>query len=355
MQSTLNEVLMREAIALAWEYQTLTLPNPSVGALIFDEKQGIIARGVHKKAGTPHAELDAFATAFRDILHTRGENALLQTLDDLLANNNVTGIHQFLCHNARGVFNECSVFVSLEPCAHFGKTPPCAELLKVLHPKRVIIGTRDSHKQAQGGAKILQSCGIAVQMGICEREAQDLLYPFLCYQKNNAFRLFKLATRLNGDYKSGRISSEDSQIFTHNQRAVSQTIVLSSNTFLNDLPRLDCRFATMPYNAAHLPKIAILAREPFNVAQNPNTKDREISTCLSVEELELDCGFSIIEGGFTLLSILREHIDMALLHIAPNFYTQIESVGSQSIPNMFENFTTLHLSHNQQDIRLWLR
>ena len=72
MQGALSEVLMREAMNFAWEYQSLTLPNPSVGALIFNENKGIIAKGVHKKAGTPHAELDAFACAFSDVIKERG-------------------------------------------------------------------------------------------------------------------------------------------------------------------------------------------------------------------------------------------------------------------------------------------
>lgn len=354
MQGRLNEILMREAITLAWEYQTLALPNPSVGALIFDEKRGILTRGVHKKADTPHAELDAFSSAFRDMLKERGDIKTLNKLDSLIASNQVANLHEFLCQRAQGVFNNCVVFVSLEPCTHFGKTPPCAELLRVLKPRRVIIGAKDSTKEAQGGAKILQDNGIEVQMGICEKQAQELLYPFLCYQKSNAFRLFKLATRLNGDYTSGRISGEDSQIFTHNQRAVSQRIVLSSKTFMHDLPKLDCRFATIPFDSTHLPKIAILAREGFDTACNPHTNGRDIRIALNPSKLGLERGFSIIEGGFSLLSALREHIDMALLHIAPNFYTQ-HQFPSTSLPNALHSFSIAHLSHNQQDIRVWLR
>ena len=354
MNSTLSEVLMREAIAYAWEYQTLTLPNPSVGALIFSESRGILARGVHKKSGTPHAELDAFVCAFSDVLTQRGDTKALKELESLKQHNEVAKLHAFICHNAQGVFNDCTVFVSLEPCAHFGKTPPCAELLKALRPKRVVIGAKDSTKDAQGGAKLLQKSGIEVELGICEREAQDLLYPFLRYQSHNAFTLFKLAMRLNGDYTSGRISGEDSQTFTHNQRAVCQRIILSSNTFLHDLPRLDCRFASAPFDSTHLPEIAILAREHFDTAHNPNTKGRDMRIALNPSDLGLERGFSIIEGGFNLLGVLREHIDMALLHIAPNFYPQCQ-IPSAQIPNALHSFSIAHLSHNQQDIRVWLR
>ena len=414
----LDTILLQCAIAKAWEYQTLTLPNPSVGALIYSPRYGILSLQAHQKVGAPHAEVLAFAHAARKLYeiestsvdrkcttsnrvnevatlenpesHNRfsvcsrsgasrdslsvsdtqvcDPQTCMEIIDSIFALpllEQSAALHDFLIRNARGLFKDCTLYVSLEPCAHFGKTPPCVELTKAMRPKRVVIGTTDPHAKASGGAEILKNSGIEVALGVCESQAQALLYPFVCYQERGSFRLFKLAMRLNGDYKSGQISCPATQAFTHNQRAVSDTIIVSGETFRADLPRLDSRFATPPYDASHLPQVEILTRSTFTPSLNPHFASRPATLCHSPESLSTHQGFCIIEGGFNLLATLRDQVDMLLLHIAPNFYP---NALEARLPNALEPLLA-HSSHSTQlcemkllhttshtgDISLWFK
>lgn len=405
----LDTILLQCAIAKAWEYQTLTLPNPSVGALIYSPRYGILSLQAHQKVGAPHAEVLAFAHAARKLYeiestsvdrkcttsnrvnevatlenpesHNRfsvcsrsgasrdslsvsdtqvcDPQTCMEIIDSIFALpllEQSAALHDFLIRNARGLFKDCTLYMSLEPCTHFGKTPPCVELTKAMRPKRVVIGTTDPHTKASGGAEILKQSGIEVVCGICEREAQALLYPFMCWQERGSFRLFKLAMRLNGDYKSGQISQPATQVFTHNQRAVSDTIIVSGETFRTDMPRLDSRLATPPYDASHLPNIEILTRSTFAPSLNPHFASRPATLCHSPDSLSTHQGFCIIEGGFGLLATLREQIDMVLVHIAPNLYphTSIPSSHDYAHKELYR-LSLLHTTSHTGDISLWFK
>jgi len=123
---------MKLAIDEAWKYQLITYPNPAVGCVIVKNKE-LLAIEAHKEAGSTHAEINALKTAFL----TKEPNSLLKlkiTSED---------IHNFLIQNHNGFFEDCEIFVTLEPCNHIGKTPSCANLLSNLKPKRVIISVED--------------------------------------------------------------------------------------------------------------------------------------------------------------------------------------------------------------------
>lgn len=363
MYSVLDRTIMERLIDYAWEYQTLCLPNPSVGAAVFSPKYQILSFGIHKKAGGPHAEVYAFANAAKEFFTLKKEYSLLQELDSLLTlplESQSLALHKFLCTHTKHLFSDCRVYVSLEPCNHSGKTPPCANLLEILHPEYVFIACRETNKQAQGGGSRLQQADIKVCYGLCEDRAKALLLPFLCYKQNGAFRLFKLAMRLDGDYLSGRITHDDTQIFTHNQRSVSNCIIVSGRTFLHDLPKLDCRFATSPFDNSHLPQVKILTRENIDTALNPNITPSRIRVCHGIEELALDSGFSIIEGGLPLLQSLLPQIDMLLLHIAPNFLPDSKKfinkrfAGFDSLTDGMHDFRILHTHKHSVDMSVWL-
>ena len=118
---------MKLAIDEAWKYQLLTYPNPAVGCVIVKDGK-LLSIEAHKEAGMPHAEVNALKAAY-----------LLEYPNSILKmKNSSQDIHTFLLENHNGYFNDCEIFVTLEPCNHIGKTPSCANLLKELKPKKAL-------------------------------------------------------------------------------------------------------------------------------------------------------------------------------------------------------------------------
>lgn len=335
-----EEILLSCAIAKAWEVQTFALPNPSVASLILSKDLQILALESHSEFGSSHAELRALKEAFFLLAScSEAKKAKLNSLSP-------RDLWEFLSLNHNGVFKDCSVFVTLEPCIHDGKTPSCAKLLSILKPKKIVFGAYDPTKEAQGGAKFLQSCGIEVIGGVCLQESLDLLFPFLTYQKKGRFNLFKIAQRLNGNYKEGQISNQASKVFTHTQRTNADSLVVSGKTIRTDRPKLDTRYAL---REGKLPKIQILSRMQ---KEQDFLKHREVKIFNQSDELELESGFNLIEGGYPLLMSLREKIDGLLLFFAPFF----DGDHSSKIERMeFELLYSQTFHHSSRDIALWLK
>ena len=137
---------MQVAIDSAWEFQGLTFPNPAVGCSVVDKYGKIIAVGVHEKAGEPHAEVNALQMAYAQL--TDDSSILLLSASEK--------IHDFLIANHDDLFVECTLYVTLEPCAHYGKTPSCAQLIKALGIKKIVIGQKDPNAEAAGGISLLE-------------------------------------------------------------------------------------------------------------------------------------------------------------------------------------------------------
>ena len=326
--------MMQLAINKAWEFQTLTLPNPAVGALVIDSYGKILSLCAHQKSGGPHAEVFALQNAYAKLSQ---DHTILSLTDS-------TEIHSYLIKNHRNLFCDCKIFITLEPCATYGKTPPCAELLAHLKPKMVLIGARETYNQ--GGIEILKSAGVDVISGILLKECQDLLFPFYMWEQKNQFVLFKLVQRLDGDYQSGLISSHQARIFSHNQRSISQQILISKKTFLHDKPKLNARLATYPYNASYHPKVCILSRDktPLDLSCYQNSKLCDASNAI-------ESGFNIIEGGWDLFWALKTQIDLLLIHISP-------SLNSHSNPQkQLQDFKgeILHTQKIGEDVLLWIK
>ena len=237
---------MQMALDYAWGFQCLALPNPTVAALVLDKNGAIIALEAHTKCGESHAELKALAAAFAKLT---GDSTPL-TLQ------NPFEMFDFLAENHRGVFNETTIFSTLEPCNHRGKTPSCAEILALVRPKKIYISVRDSHECAKGGIERLKNADIALSCGVLEERGRDLLLPFLCLQERGRFTLYKLATRLNGDVRGGVISCEKSRSFSHKLRSVAKQMVVSQRTILEDDPLLDSRLV-----GGRAPDLLILGRK----------------------------------------------------------------------------------------------
>ncbi len=296
-----NQLNMTLAIQEAWKYQLLTYPNPAVGALV-TFKGKIVAIEAHQKAGTSHAEVLALLSTYEAITNI---NINFDKFDSYKA-------HDFLYSLPKDFFSECEIFVTLEPCSHSGKTPSCALLLGYLKPKKVVIATLDPIKGHSGGINILKSKNIAVEIGVCKREAEELLEPFLIWQKR-AFILFKIAQTSNGKIGGGYLSSKESLTHVHQLRFVCSKMVIGGNTVRVDRPTLDCRFIK-----EDAPNITIFSKQKSFDKTIPlfSVPNRDITILDNLEDLDKP-SFLLIEGGEGMLNSLKDKIDWILQYQTP--------------------------------------
>lgn len=205
-----DEEFMRYALHLASLAAGRTSPNPLVGCVIVEDNE-IIGEGYHHKAGTPHAEVHALRQA--------GEKAKGST-----------------------------AYVTLEPCSHFGRTPPCADALIKAGLQRVVIAMQDPNPQVSGqGITRLRNAGIQVEVGLLAAEAEKINRPFLkAIQTGLPYLLYKAAATLDGKIAtetgdSKWISNESSRRLVHELRNQLDVILVGSETVLKDDPALTCR------------------------------------------------------------------------------------------------------------------
>lgn len=290
-----------------WGYQGLTYPNPAVGAVVTKNSM-IVSVEAHKKAGEPHAEVEALKSAF---LLLSPDSDAKEQLSKITSSYE---IHDFLRKNGKNVFDECEMFVTLEPCAHEGKTPSCAMLLSDLKPKRVVIGYPDTSEKAAGGAGILESAGIKTEI-LEDIGCFELLEPFLIWQKER-FVFYKLAMTFGGRVSGGKISSDATFLYTHALRDKIDLLMIGGNTVRVDSPTLDSRLVN-----GKAPDILIYTRDNNFVRNAPlfSAAGREvfISNSLDIPE---NYNFVMIEGG---VGMLRESLPLSthyLFYMAPNFY-----------------------------------
>jgi diaminohydroxyphosphoribosylaminopyrimidine deaminase/5-amino-6-(5-phosphoribosylamino)uracil reductase len=201
---------MKRALQLARRGMGKVSPNPMVGAVIVRSDK-IIAEGYHRRFGGDHAERDALKRA---------------------------------SENVRGA----TIYVNLEPCSHWGKTPPCVDALIEQGIKRVVIGTLDPHPEVNGkGVKILRDHGIEVVKGVLDEEALALNEVYFHYiRTGRPFITIKYAQSLDGRIATARgdsrwISSEASRRFAHRLRAQHDAVMVGIGTVLADDPLLTVR------------------------------------------------------------------------------------------------------------------
>lgn len=206
-----DELYIKRCIELAQKALGKTYPNPLVGSVIVHNGE-IIGEGYHHKAGENHAEINA--------IHSVKNKELIP---------------------------ESTIYVSLEPCAHYGKTPPCALKIKELGFKKVVIGAMDSHDKVNGkGKKIIQDAGIEVISGVLENECIELNKRFFTYhEKQRPYIILKWAESGDGfmdkDFKPYSISNSLVNQFVHQLRADEHAILVGTQTALNDNPSLTVR------------------------------------------------------------------------------------------------------------------
>ncbi|QOG12633.1 bifunctional diaminohydroxyphosphoribosylaminopyrimidine deaminase/5-amino-6-(5-phosphoribosylamino)uracil reductase RibD [Arcobacter sp. FWKO B] len=327
-----DDFYMSLAIQEAWNYQLLTYPNPAVGSVVVDNGQ-ILSIQAHKEANTPHAEVLALKEAY---LKKNPKSKLAQITDSF-------EIHKFLKENHNGYFSNCDIYVTLEPCNHIGRTPACSDLLVAIKPKRVIISVVDPNINASGGIKKLQDNSIQVDIGVCKSKGEDLLYPFFKYLEGK-FIFFKLATRANGSIDGGYITSKESLEYVHKIRTKIDLLAIGGNTVRCDRPTLDCRFV----DKSKSPNIMIYSRNNNFDKNIPlfNVKNRKVYIS---NKFDFNENFIMVEGGYNLLNLLYDKIDMLLLFISPN----MKSLNNDEIRDM--KYEILHSQRVGSDQLIFLQ
>jgi diaminohydroxyphosphoribosylaminopyrimidine deaminase/5-amino-6-(5-phosphoribosylamino)uracil reductase len=322
-----DEFYMQLALNKAWEYQGLTYPNPAVGAVVtLDGK--ILAIEAHQKAGTSHAEVMALLKAY--------ESLTSSTIDFDPQDSHQA--HRFLLSLPSDFFSECTIYVTLEPCSHMGKTPSCASLLASLSLKRVFIGIKDPIKGHGGGMDLLKN----VRIGLLEEKCKALIEPFMIWQKR-AFVLFKLAQTTNARIGGGYLSCKASLKHVHQLREVCDTLLIGGNTVRVDRPTLDCRFTH-----GDAPDVMIYANEDNFQRDIPLflVPNREVTIGDDLSFLE-NPSFVIVEGGEGMLNALKEKIDWLLLYQTPKLST------NNLTYNTTMNLSFLHQGQKDVDMMLW--
>jgi len=214
-----HEVFMRRAIELAERGRWRTAPNPTVGAVLVKDGE-IVAEGWHQVCGEAHAEVNCLRDAAEKGVDT----------------------------------SACTLYVTLEPCNHFGKTPPCSHAVLNAGIRRVFIGMPDLNAKAAGGADFLRENGVEVISGLLEEECRELVADFIIWQTTcRPYVILKMASTLDGriSTKAGRsqkISNDASHAEVHRLREkigiARGAVLVGGNTFALDDPRLTARTET---------------------------------------------------------------------------------------------------------------
>ncbi|WP_072765303.1 bifunctional diaminohydroxyphosphoribosylaminopyrimidine deaminase/5-amino-6-(5-phosphoribosylamino)uracil reductase RibD [Arenibacter nanhaiticus] len=214
----IHEKYISRCIELAKNGLGTTFPNPMVGSVIVHNDK-IIGEGYTSPYGGPHAEV----------------NAILSVADP-------------------SVLAEATIYVTLEPCSHFGKTPPCADLILKHKIPNVVIGLLDPHEKVAGkGIEKLKAAGCHVSVGVLKKECKDHHKRFLTfYEKNRPYIILKWAETSDGYIAPSQekrnstpepfwITNANSQQMVHQWRSEEQAILVGTNTALQDNPKLDVR------------------------------------------------------------------------------------------------------------------
>lgn len=325
---------MKLALEAAWDYQLLTFPNPAVGAACISADGSILSHGAHKIAGAPHAEVYALRDAYTIL---SGDNTIALS-DDSHA------IHDYLRTHHNGIFKTISMAVTLEPCAHSGKTPSCALLIRDLGVKELFVACKDPNPIASGGGEILSASGIQCTFGIMESEGQKLLEPFIQWQ-SNPFVFFKWAQRLDGTIDNGTISSEMSRKHVHALRDKCDLIVIGGNTVRIDRPTLDARLVE-----GKAPDVLIYSCEEEFDRTIPlfNVSNRQVFIESRFDRIK-EYRLVMIEGGAGMFEASRDVCDWYLSYIAPKI-----GGGTQTLGSIQEDFEVVHAKISD-NIILWMK
>ena len=324
-----DKLYMRRALQLAQYGYGTTSPNPMVGAVIVDAQGNIIGEGWHRKFGEAHAEVNA--------VNSVADKSKLQ---------------------------ESTIYVTLEPCSHHGKTPPCADLLVNCKFRRVVVGVTDPNERVSGrGINRLRDAGIEVITGILEEECRQLNPAFMtAHSLRRPYVLLKWACSRDGFLDCIRTNAEAAPKFStpqtlslmHRIRAGVDAIMIGSETALNDNPSLETRLypgrspkkIVIDSRARITPNLKIFSNSTpiiFTSSSNhpaqshaeivPLDDPHNIATILE-ELFNRSITSVMIEGGATLLnSVIASGLwDEARIEIAPEITLGKNGRAHMNIP-----------------------
>ncbi len=289
----IHEKYLKRCLELAKFGWPAAMPNPSVGAVIVYEDQ-IIGEGFTAAYGGPHAEVNA-----------------IKNVKD------------------KSLLKEATLYVSLEPCSHFGKTPPCCDLILKHDIPRIVVGTMDPHSVVAGnGIKKLQDAGKNVTVGVLEKECIALNRRFFTFhQKKRPYIILKWAESKDGfiaptsksEQKPVWITNDYSRQLVHKWRTEEQAILIGTQTAIDDNPKLNARdwYGKNPIKIVldqknRIPKENYIfdnQSETLLITADKINFDKKVGKQISTLLFENDIQSVIIEGGSrTLQTFLDENL-----------------------------------------------
>ncbi len=303
---------MQLALDEAWLYQGLTYPNPAVGCTVVGKHGEILAVEAHKRAGLPHAEVQALKVAYFKL--TDDANILSLELS--------SEIHSYLIAHHNDIFKYCSLYTTLAPCTSQGKTPACSNLIDNLKIKDIYIGAKDNYQSSFKNA----------EYGILEKRCKDLLEPFNLWQKDK-FIFFKWAQRLDASTDSS-VSSSASRKNVHAMRNLCDLLVIGGNTVREDRPTLDARLVN-----GRAPDILIYSRQKDFDTTIPlfNVENRKVIISDTFDEVHRYNNI-MIEGTQNMQNATKHIVDFNLCYLSYS-----------------DKYELLNTKKEPQDIIMWMK
>jgi diaminohydroxyphosphoribosylaminopyrimidine deaminase / 5-amino-6-(5-phosphoribosylamino)uracil reductase len=277
-----DDIYMKRCLDLAVLGQGRTAPNPMVGAALVHDGR-IIGEGYHQQYGEAHAEVNCLASVREEDLH---------------------------------LISRSTLYVSLEPCAHFGKTPPCADLIARNKIPKVVVGCRDPFVEVNGkGIEKLISSGIEVKTGILESDCRELNKRFFCFHtRHRPYVKLKWAQSLDGkianeDYSRVLISNDYSNRLVHQWRSEAMGIVVGTNTALFDDPELTSRLwpgknpvrIVVDINLRLPRKLKVFSSEPPTIVFNLHQHNLPFEKISAVDLKSVGVGYYQVTGDVSLV------------------------------------------------------
>ncbi len=298
--NNISNIFMHRCLELATLGKGNVSPNPMVGSVIVHENK-IIGEGYHMQYGGPHAEVNA-----------------INSVQD------------------KSLLTSSTLYVNLEPCNHFGKTPPCSNLITANNIPKVVIGCIDTYSEVAGaGIEHLKQNGVNVIVNFLEKEARELNKRFFTFhEKLRPYIILKWAetndgfmdqTRVQGQKGINWITQPETQQLTHKWRSEEAAILVGTNTVINDNPNLTCR--------------AISGKNPTRIVIDKTLKIEDSSNILNHSSDTIIFNESVTKEEENLTFIKINFNDNVLPQILSELYKKnIQSVIIEGGPTTLQHF-----------------